>query len=169
MAKQKKKQQKKLPKSRWSGFRFPMRDLTPFEIDVFSTPCDLCDMEAVVTEKQGILEPGDEKRPIEDFEDETLKFYCQRHAPGAGGAAGAEEAAREAAEDANLFARMAVPVWCPKYEHQRFVHNCLTYGPTCLRRCPPIKGLLSTLDLSFPDATKICWAARRQKETKKTG
>lgn len=133
---------------KWSGFRFPIRQLTDEEIEIFSPICHKCPLPARVVEAQMPLDEEQSQQPLADFTNEELKLYCALHSP--------MDLPDSVFEGSILdfYARLAVEVMCPKYEHRRIGSNCIRMQPKCLRRCSPI--LQKIQDIPMQLAKDIC-------------
>jgi hypothetical protein len=137
----------------WTGFRFPARILTQEEQDLLSPICDACTLSSLVVELQEPLTKETRSKPLIDFREGELKFYCAYHAP--------LDVPDEltAQTDREFFLKLRVQVHCERYDQRRMACVCITYGAKCVKRCDAVKRLMGGVD--FDRAAEIIHRERK--------
>lgn len=134
--------------NKWVGLRFPTRQLTDEEREIFSPICHKCSLPARVVEAQYPLSKAEVKQPLAEFTNDALKFFCAMHSP--------IELPDDAFEESvmDLYQQLKTQVFCPKREHWKIRVTCVRLQPNCLRKCDPIRSVLG--DVSLKLAKEIC-------------
>lgn len=126
----------------WEGFLLPARSLTEDEIALLSPLCENCSLTATVVEAQEpFAKPKEASKPLIEFSNDALRFYCIHHSP--------IELEQETSEEADyeFYIQVKRQVRCPQQLCKRFASNCINYEAPCLSSCSEIQRVIGDVPL----------------------
>lgn len=124
----------------WTGAQFPVRLLTPKEIEIFTPRCCRCGLKACVVELQGVKRVSDAIVELHEIEEEIKKYYCSFHSSHDVPDYHCISTIKEYEE------ALKEGIVCPKNGHIKYPLTCVKYQPSCIKRCDDVKRALRGFD-----------------------